>query len=412
MNYVNIFSKKKLRSIFRTILKWIKYYPLFIIGSYVFLSYVDYVLMYDFKKDQVNVESLWVSDYHKLIWEEDTLYYFWSFCILLNLSFFIYFFLPEEARKLKENRWIFFSWIGCLVTIENPVFCDLWYVLAEKNIYFLVVNYWVIFWSNLMVQWAIEMDDDVDWKEEAEDHERKMNDLPPIDRMLEEYKDKRVSFFLEKLFTGAFGDSFESPQETINRYAAYKLRVRELLARDANAVIEEFQIDQPDPGVRGYREIIRLMWMLQIGKKNITDLATNVWNFLSIFKYVTRLSGALLKDVYNQIYHLIRIDAYYYLRNWIRRIMRIYDYIVLVYRLITFIIFNIIKRKPRIYAIGPYEVQDPFYNRENFKKKFLNKETKRIKITQKLPKGFGTSKWNLAQKRLSISFFENKKIKK
>lgn len=411
LNYINIFSRTKLKTIFLTILKWIKYYPLLLIGSYLFLSYVDYVLVYDFKKDQVNVESLWVSDYHKTLWEQNTFIYFLTFCVAANLAFFVYFFIPEHIRRLKQNRLIFITWIGCLIVEQNPVFCDLWYVLADKNIYFLVVNYWVIFWSNLMVQWAIEMDDDVDWKEEAEDHQRKMDDLPPIDRMLAEYKNKKISFFLDKLFTGAFGDSFESPQETINRYAAYKLRVRELLARDANAVIEEFDIEKPDPGIRGYRDIIRMMWMLQSGKKNITNFIANLKFFISGLGYAFKLSGALTTDIYNKIYHLIRIDFFCYIRTWIRRTKRILDYAILFYRLVAIFLFNIVKRKPRIYAIGPYEIQDPFYNIENLKQIFYGKETKSIKI-QKPIRSLGTSKWNLAQKRLSISLFENKKIKK
>ena len=389
LNYVNVFSVYRLKLIFSSFWKGMIYYPFILLFCYIFLSYGDYVIMQNWEdEDELLGVNLWASSWHKSLWNEKTFLFLLGLCISINIFFFWSFFFPETYKDLKKEKLVFVSWFGYYVLDENIVFWDLFFYFGEKNNIFLIVLYWIIFWSCLFVQWAVDLEEDVDFREEKEDRERKRSNLEPLDRIPDEYKNRSLRWYISQLFTGSFGESYEEPEDVVKRYQIYKKRVEELKARDANQPIEEFKQELPDLELKAYRDIMRALWNLE--------------DFFAFVKTV-------FQELYNLSQHWSGISVSFSFRYWYRLLIaRFFDYLRFFFRTLVFLMSILVKRKPKVYPVGPYEYYDPFYNKNNFKRMYLNKEKKSIKIN-KVPKEIGTSSWNLSQKKLSLFLFQNKK---
>lgn len=421
LNYINIFSLQKLRTIFRNFWKIMRIYPFYLLSTYLFMSYTDYAIQYEYVNYDGDVDYYWANSYDKWMWGQQTFSFFLGVCLIVNLFFFLYILFPKQYNHIKKQKFVVFSYMVTFIFIENPIFPDLFAYFCERNVYIMIPFYWVGFWSSLFVQWAHDMQEEIDIEQEKIDRARIRSGLEPAARVEAKIRMGGLPVLIQMTLDGAINDYVETPAETYQRYKEYKIRVRELLARDAGMSVEEFNLDKPTLRFREpyewfkHDDITELMDKIQMKKsKSATSFIKIIqyvifsifWPFKCFYDLIIlRIAEYPLYLEYNKNNFIADVQLY---MDWRRRQFRRF---ALRCKVTIYVIYWAMRPIPRIYPVGPYEVQDPYYNRQNYKRIITNNRTKRINI-KTLPKKIGTSKWNLAQKRLSISLFENKKNKK
>lgn len=219
-NAVKIYNKDKIerKKLFKSRIWWI---PIFLIFYYVFLSYSDFVLC----------QSVPIIEEHMLKFEDDENWEDWEERSMVHVAGSIIFFsgylfltliFVSFLRNTIEAKYAIFNGLFYSTHVTYNLYWHIIYIYSAFNLYVAPILYWFIFWAGLFLQWAVDLEEDIDFKEELEDDSIRKKGVQPDQRLLPLHLSP-MEFILA---LGTTAEPIETPAQTLNRYNLYKQRLK------------------------------------------------------------------------------------------------------------------------------------------------------------------------------------------
>lgn len=143
----------------------IKYYPLFLFLSYVFLSYLDYILSQDLHWIHEGLATFFYPD-----WKIDTWFHFSSFFICCNVYFLISLWFINLYKMQEKHKFFLYNWLYIFSSLEFFFSWESLSVYLFQLSFLAPFLYFGYFWTSIFIQWVVDLEEEI---EAEEDKKRK-----------------------------------------------------------------------------------------------------------------------------------------------------------------------------------------------------------------------------------------------
>lgn len=221
--------------------KRIKWVPLFIIFYYIMLSYTDYVL-----SQNVEVIEEHLTNYDQNFdWPIQSFYHVAGSIIFFSVYMFLTLVFVGIFRTTLEIKYVLFNILFLLTHSIYNLYWHVIYIYSYEVAHMGFIFYFFLFWSGIFIQWAVDLEEDIDYKEELEDDGVRARGRTPEQRTIPMH----LSLMELILALGTSAEPIETPAETRRRYNIYKRRLKEGYG-------DEFDYQKPSTETVSYREML------------------------------------------------------------------------------------------------------------------------------------------------------------
>lgn len=210
-------DKVERKILFKSRIWWI---PSFIIFYYLFLSYSDFILG----------QSLPVMEEHLLKFDEDLYWEEKSFIhVAGSLVFFAgYMFMTlcfvGIFRATLDVKYLLYNILFHLSYQAHMLYWHFIFIYSAHNLAIAPFWYNFIYWPGIFIQWAVDLEEDIDYKEDIEDASIRKKGAKPDVRWFTTPNLTAMEFILA---LGTKAEPIETPAETLKRYNIYRRRLQE-----------------------------------------------------------------------------------------------------------------------------------------------------------------------------------------
>lgn len=428
----NLFSKFERDRIKRYFKERIVWSPIYLFTVYLFMSYTDFLTNQDYNSIDMMIDYLWPSQWDKDVWDVDTFIHIT--CLTLGFAglYFVSLMFVSLYHFTRKHWYLLTNFAVYILIDLNITYWDLFFYYMEKNWTAIGILYFIYFWVFVGLQWAVDMEEDVEFANEQEGIEE---EIPEIWK-----EGDQIYNMLHYIIEGTVMQVPDSISTLKKRYEEHKIKVEHLKSKNKNIEPEEF-VDKIGTNPKFYSDWEKSVIQTQKNIENAQDSIDNIWKFLYVSWFLIKeliLGHFSIKAVF--VYWFSSATFYikfasYYIFIWLIEIplfiylaivfvihrikisyywtyflvLAIISYFHTIYFFIKLLIVNLLGRNSRVYVVGPYSFYDPFFSRALFKNALEKKNSVKPKTWILGKRYYGvknTSKWNVDQKRLSLKLFK------